>query len=70
MRGYAKVEELGELGRSLENVRQIRGSEHARTPSLEHEMRIIPMYYDKRKALSAFVNLFFYWAVSKTSKQH
>ena len=70
MRGYAKIEELDELRRSLEDVRQARSSEHVRTPSHEHEMQLVPMYYGKRKDLSAFLNLFATGPCPKTSKQH
>ena len=65
MKGYAKIEELDELRRRLENVRQARSSEHVRTSSHDHErQQPVPMYYGKRKDLSAFLNLFLHWAVS------
>ena len=65
IRRYVKIEELEELRRSLEDVRQARINEHVRTPSHEHERQPVPIYYGKGKDLSAFLNLFFNWAVSQ-----
>jgi len=65
MSGYDKIEELNELLRSLRNMRQSGGDEHVRTPPLNYERRPIPMYYGKRKDLSAFLSLFLNWVISQ-----
>jgi len=65
---YAKVRELDELHRTIENLRRridVRDSETVGIPSQEQEKQPIPVYYGKRKDLSAFLTLFFNWAVSQ-----
>ena len=66
-REYVKVRELDELHRTVESLRRRiggRDSEAVGTPSHE-EKQPIPVYYSKRKDLSAFLTLFFNWAVSQ-----
>ena len=61
---YAKVRELDELHKTIESLRRrinVRDSEALGTPSHE-ENQPIPIYYGKRKDLSAFFTLFFNWA--------
>ena len=69
----AKIRELDELHRTIESLRHrvdVRDSDTIGTPSYEHERQPVPMYYGKRKDLSAFLNVFLNWACPKTSKQH
>ena len=64
---FVKVREFNELHRSLEVLKQrvsSRDSEQTRTQPGEKERNPIPMYHGKRKDLSAFLKLFFSWAVS------
>ena len=67
-REYAKVRELDGLHRIVEGLRRRidgRDSDAIRTHTSEQERNPIPMYYGKRKDLSAFLTLFFNWAVSQ-----
>ena len=62
---YAKVRELDEPHRNINNLRrrvEARDSEATRTPSHDHERQPIPAYYGKS---SAFLTLFFNWVISQ-----
>ena len=65
---FVRVREFNELHRNLEMLKQrvdTRETEGGRTHLGEKERNPIPMYHGKRKDLSAFLTLFFNWAVSQ-----